>query len=152
VYISLYKYLGSNGGAILCGAAALIDQLPRQIKIHGGNIQANWENAAMALHTLDTIEQRWKDVKKRSDELLASLESMPGVSIRVKENPTNIYFLQLPEKLQVEQMSKRLSEEFNIQINANPNSKDLMLMMNETLLNQPMEKIIRAFKVCISQS
>jgi threonine aldolase len=152
VYISLYKYLGANGGAILCGDAALIDQLPRQIKIHGGNIQANWENAAIALHALDTIEQKWKDVKKRSDELLASLELMPGVSIIAKENPTNIYFFQLPENLQIEQMSKRLFEKFNILINANPNSKDLMLMMNETLLNQPLEKIIQAFKVCISQS
>jgi len=152
VYISLYKYLGANGGAILCGNAELIDQLPRQIKIHGGNIQANWENAAMSLHSLDTMEQKWKDVKNRSDELLAALESLPGVSIRPKENPTNIYFLQLPEDLQIEKMSARLSEEFNIQINANPNSKDLMLMMNETLLNQPLEKIILALKASISQS
>jgi threonine aldolase len=152
VYISLYKYLGANGGAILCGNAELIDQLPRQIKIHGGNIQANWENAAMSLHSLDTMAQKWKDVKNRSDELLAALESLPGVSIRPKENPTNIYFLQLPEDLQIEKMSARLSEEFNIQINANPNSKDLMLMMNETLLNQPLEKIILAFKASISQS
>jgi threonine aldolase len=152
VYISLYKYFGANGGAILCGDANLIDELPRQIKIHGGNIQANWENAAMALHALDTIEQNWKDVKNSSDELLAALELMPRVSIRAKKNSTNIYFLRLPENVQIEKISARLSDEFNIQIYANPNSKDLMLMMNETLLNQSLEKIIQAFKVSISQS
>jgi threonine aldolase len=152
VYISLYKYFGANGGAILCGDANLIDELPRQIKIHGGNIQANWENAAMALHALDTIEQNWKDVKNSSDELLAVLELMPRVSIRAKKNSTNIYFLRLPENVQIEKIAARLSDEFNIQIYANPNSKDLMLMMNETLLNQSLEKIIQAFKVSISQS
>jgi len=152
VYISLYKYFGANGGAILCGDANLIDELPRQIKIHGGNIQANWENAAMALHALDTIEQNWKDVKNSSDELLAALELMPRVSIRAKKNSTNIYFLRLPENVLIEKISARLSDEFNIQIYANPNSKDLMLMMNETLLNQSLEKIIQAFKVSISQS
>jgi threonine aldolase len=152
VYISLYKYFGANGGAILCGDANLLDELPRQIKIHGRNIQANWENAAMALHALDTIEQNWKDVKNSSDELLAALELMPRVSIRAKKNSTNIYFLRLPENVQIEKISARLSDEFNIQIYANPNSKDLMLMMNETLLNQSLEKIIQAFKVSISQS
>ncbi|MGH1336580.1 MAG: threonine aldolase family protein, partial [Aureispira sp.] len=34
VYISLYKYLNAAGGAILCGEAAIIDQVAHQIKIH----------------------------------------------------------------------------------------------------------------------
>src|SRR5678815_5809724 len=38
VYISLYKYLGASGGAILCGDKALIEKMPHMIKIHGGNM------------------------------------------------------------------------------------------------------------------
>ena len=33
VYISLYKYLGASGGAILCGPKAVIDKMPHLIKI-----------------------------------------------------------------------------------------------------------------------
>ena len=48
VYISLYKYLGASGGAILCGDKSLIEKMPHMIKIHGGNMFGNWLNAAMA--------------------------------------------------------------------------------------------------------
>jgi threonine aldolase len=41
VYISLYKYLGAAGGAVLCGPAAVIDKIPHLIKIHGGNMYQN---------------------------------------------------------------------------------------------------------------
>ncbi|HPG11255.1 MAG TPA: beta-eliminating lyase-related protein [Chitinophagaceae bacterium] len=58
VYISLYKYLGASGGAILCGDKEVIDKMPHLIKIHGGNMFGNWLNAAMALHRLDGIEER----------------------------------------------------------------------------------------------
>ena len=34
IYISLYKYLGASGGAILCGDKPLIDKMPHMIKIH----------------------------------------------------------------------------------------------------------------------
>ena len=40
VYISLYKYLNAAGGGILCGDAALIDQVPHWIKILGGKLTA----------------------------------------------------------------------------------------------------------------
>jgi threonine aldolase len=53
VYISLYKYLGASGGAILCGDKSVIEKMPHLIKIHGGNMFGNWLNAAMALHRLD---------------------------------------------------------------------------------------------------
>ena len=49
IYISLYKYLGASGGAILCGDKTLIEKMPHMIKIHGGNMFGNWLNAAMII-------------------------------------------------------------------------------------------------------
>ncbi len=67
IYISLYKYLGSSGGAILCGDNAIINKMPHLIKIHGGNMFGNWVNAAMALSRLAHIETRLQEVIKQAN-------------------------------------------------------------------------------------
>jgi len=78
----------------------------------------------MSLHSLDTMEQKWKDVKKGRMKLLAALESFPGRKYVDQRKIRLILFLQLPEDLADRECPARLSEEFNIQINANPKSKD----------------------------
>src|SRR5678815_121641 len=88
VYISLYKYLGASGGAILCGDSAVIEKMPHLIKIHGGNMFGNWLNAAMALHRLDGIEERLKEAIRRSKEIFASLNDM-GIKITELDGGTN---------------------------------------------------------------
>lgn len=150
VYISLYKYLGANGGAILCGSAELIDQLPKQIKIHGGNISQNWTNAAMALHQLETIEEKLKEVKRRSNEVLKGLESIEGVNVELKKNSTNIYFVELPSHFNIQKINQQLLEEFKIVLLPARPSNRWMLMMNETLLNQSSETIVNAFLICLT--
>jgi hypothetical protein len=50
VYVSLYKYLGATGGAMLCGDKAVIGNMRHLIKVHGGAVYQNWINATMALH------------------------------------------------------------------------------------------------------
>src|SRR6187399_3636633 len=69
VYISLYKYLGASGGAILCGDRSLIEKMPHMIKIHGGNMFGSWLNAAMAVNRLDGIETRLQNAIKRAEQL-----------------------------------------------------------------------------------
>ena len=81
VYISLYKYLGASGGAILCGDKVVIDKMPHLVKIHGGNMFGNWLNAAMALHRLEGVEERLNDAIKRSKEIFSSLNQIPGFKI-----------------------------------------------------------------------
>jgi threonine aldolase len=81
VYISLYKYLGASGGAILCGDKALIEKMPHMIKIHGGNMFGNWLNAAMASYKLDGIEERLREAIKRSKEIFTSLNQIQGLKI-----------------------------------------------------------------------
>jgi len=149
IYISLYKYLGANGGAILCGEAAIIDLMPRLIKVHGGNIRYNWENAAMALYYLDKIESILAEVKKHSDLLLKSLNEIDGVKVESNEYSTNIYSLQLDAKIDAMKAHKRLADEFNLILIPPSPKNQIRLMMNETLLNQDLSKIIQAFRTCL---
>ena len=95
VYISLYKYLGASGGAILCGDKELIGKMPHLIKIHGGNMYGNWLNAAMALHRLEGLEERLQEAIKRSTKIFASLNKIKGVRINALDDGTNIYELSL---------------------------------------------------------
>ena len=150
VYISLYKYLGANGGAILCGEKSLIEDMPRQIKVHGGNIYQNWVNSALALYHIESIEQKLKEVKKRSDELLNELDHIEGVSVEFKKNSTNVYLVQLPTAINTKKMSQQLDKEFNIVIIPASETNRLMIMMNETILNQSSNLILNAFKTCLS--
>ncbi|HYE54028.1 MAG TPA: aminotransferase class I/II-fold pyridoxal phosphate-dependent enzyme, partial [Chitinophagaceae bacterium] len=63
VYISLYKYLGAAAGAMLCGDRAVIDKMAHLIKIYGGSMYRNWQNAAMALHFVNGIDTRLNESK-----------------------------------------------------------------------------------------
>jgi threonine aldolase len=81
VYISLYKYLGANAGAILCGDKATINKMPHLIKVHGGSQYSTWPNAAMALLQLDEIENRLQQVKQRATEVFTLLNKLPGLQI-----------------------------------------------------------------------
>jgi len=81
VYISLYKYLNAGSGAMLCGDATFIDQIPHQIKILGGTMLRNWSNTAMALHYLDGIDERWQEIVRTGDYFISELNKLDGISI-----------------------------------------------------------------------
>jgi threonine aldolase len=146
VYISLYKYLGASGGAILCGDKAVIDQMPHLIKVHGGNMYGNWTNAAMALHRLEGFESRLQEAINRANTLFAALNKMKGVKVNVLDNGTNIYQLTLAKEIDGKKLQETLNKQHNIRI-ATPNKDNqTQLSVNETLLYQDTDTIINAFK------
>src|SRR5262245_17472087 len=67
VYISLYKYFGAAGGAILCGSDRVLSTIPHLMKIHGGVMFRNWHNAAVALHTMQGFDDRFAQARTRSE-------------------------------------------------------------------------------------
>ena len=95
VYISLYKYLGASSGAVLCGKKEVIGQMPHLIKMHGGSMYRNWTNAAMALHEVDGFMERLINARKRGEELINLLNSLPQIKITNWPNATNIYRMEL---------------------------------------------------------
>lgn len=146
VYISLYKYLGAGGGAILSGPAAIIDKMPHLIKVHGGNMYSNWANAAMALYRLEGCETRLKNAVNMANEIFNTLNKLPGIQVKALDAGTNIYNLELAKEMDGKKMQEKLNKEFNIRMPRPNNKNQTQLTVNETLLYQSADYIINAFK------
>ncbi|MBL0056913.1 MAG: aminotransferase class I/II-fold pyridoxal phosphate-dependent enzyme [Chitinophagaceae bacterium] len=146
IYISLYKYLGASGGAVLCGDAAVMDKMPHLIKIHGGNMFGNWANAAMALHRLEGLEDRMKAVVKRSGELMAELNKIPGISIAAIEGGTNIHSLQLGKEVDGKKLQATLRKDFLIRMPMPDKNNHGFITFNESILDREPGMIVEAFR------
>ena len=150
IYISLYKYLGAAGGAILCGDKKIIEKMPHLVKIHGGSMYSNWANAAMALHRLDGLETRLQNVVTKSTELFTGLNKIPGISITALNAGTNIYQLQLGKEVDGKKLQSTLRNNYNIRMPFPDSNNKLMFCVNETLLYKENSFIVDAFKRSIA--
>lgn len=146
VYISLYKYLGATAGAILCGDASIIDQMTHLIKTHGGSMYGNWTNAAMALHRLEGVEERFKAAKERGEQLFKTLNMGNDIRIETLSQGTNIYRLTLAKNINGTAFQTKLNQQFNIRL-AKPDSNNQSLInVNETILYQSLNDLVNAFR------
>jgi threonine aldolase len=150
VYISLYKYLGSSGGAILCGERSLIEKMPHMIKIHGGNMFGNWLNAAMASYKLDTIEEKLQEAIKRSKEIFTAIGQL-GIKVSALDGGTNIYSIKYPTGINIQKFGETLNNLFVRIPRPNANGEG-NVSVNETILYREPKYIIDAFKDAINKS
>ena len=150
VYISLYKYLGASGGAILCGEKSLIEKMPHMIKIHGGNMFGNWLNAAMASFKLDAIEENLKEAIQRSKEIFSALNQL-GIKISALDNGTNIYSVKFPAGINIQKFGETLNSVF-IRIPRPDANGDGKISVNETLLYREPKYIIESFKDALNKA
>jgi len=146
VYISLYKYLGASGGAVLCGDKAVIDKMPHLIKVHGGSMYGNWANAAMALNRLDGIAIRLQYAIKRANEIITELNKLPTIKINAILGGTNIYNVQLEKETDGKKFQETLNKQYNIRMPRPDEKNHTQLTVNETILYQSAEYVIDAFK------
>jgi threonine aldolase len=151
VYISLYKYLGASGGAMLCGEKSVIDKMPHLIKVHGGSMYGNWTNAAMALNRLEGFEGRIMDAIERADKVFAALNKIPDILIKPLEGGTNIYSFKLGKGIDGKEFREKMNKDFNILIPRLENNEGL-ISVNETLLYKPEDYIIGAFRKAMQSS
>jgi threonine aldolase len=149
IYISLYKYFGAAGGAMLCGDKAVIDKMPHLIKVHGGTMYGNWANAAMALHRLEGFETRMKNTVQKANELFEVLNKIPGITIKALPGGTNIYSFALSPEIKSTKLRDALNTNYNIRIGRMNEKNEGFLTVNETLLYQDNNYIINAFKKSI---
>jgi threonine aldolase len=150
VYISLYKYLGASGGAILCGDNAVIEKMPHLIKIHGGNMFGNWLNAAMALHRLDGIEERLKEAIRRSKEIFSSWNDV-GIKITELDGGTNIYDMKFPAGIDLKKFGEQINKYF-IRLPRPDANGEGKITVNETILYREPKYIIDAIKDSLSKA
>lgn len=146
VYISLYKYLGALGGAMLCGDKAVIDKMRHLIKVHGGAVYQNWINAAMALHHLNGLDERLKTMAKKSADLFAALNQLPGCVITPVKNGSNIFYLQTAKDINANKLWETLDKKHHIHVWRRPGSDTVKLFVNETLLVRDNSSLVAAFK------
>lgn len=152
VYISLYKYLHTTGGAILCGDAEFIEQIPHQIKIHGGTVYQSWPNTAVALHYLEGINERLKRMVVYAKDLIIALNEIKGVAIAGIENGTNIYELEVAEGINAEELTKFLNDNHKIKIGRPNDSGAIRFAVNESLLNRDLNSMVSAWKSGIARA
>lgn len=150
VYISLYKYLGAAAGAILCGQKTLMDEMPHQVKIHGGSMYSNWANAAMALHRLQGMEDRLQNAKNNAAVLFEAVNKLPGIQINALQGGTNIYQLQLAKAINGNRFQSILKDSWFIRIPRPDKNNRTLITVNETLLYRDTAYLIEAFKKAVS--
>jgi threonine aldolase len=152
VYISLYKYLHATGGAMLCGDAALIDQISHQIKIHGGTMFQSWCNTSVALHYLNGITERWSEVTQSATKLIAQLNKMKGISITPLKNGTNIYDLKLESGISLKKLAIYLYNEHSIWLGRANEHNIVKFTINESLLSRDIKEIVDAWELGMKQA
>jgi len=131
---------------MLCGEKGVIDKMPHLIKVHGGAMYGNWTNAAMALHRLEGIETRLQTAIKRADQLFPELNKINGIKITALQGGTNIYSLELEKEINARQLQEKLNKEYKIIIPFPRDNNTGPLTVNETLLYQPLDYVVNAFK------
>jgi len=151
VYISLYKYLGAHGGAVLCGDKAVIGKMEHLIKVHGGTVYSNWSNAAMALHHLDGLEDRLKQTAARARDLFLQLNALPGIEIKTLAGGSNIFDLKFRESIDAKAFAEILASKHKIQLSSRKIDGFIKVRVNESLLHRDVPAIVKAFQETLKQ-
>ena len=152
VYISLYKYLNAAGGAVLCGNADLIDRMAHQVKIHGGTVFQTWGSAAMALHYLPGMEERWKNVARAAARLTAALNKIPGVRVTAVPTGTNIYDMTLAPEIHLKKLADILYGEYDMWLGRPDGQGIVKFTVNESLLRREPQEMADAWKKAVAQA
>ena len=152
IYISLYKYLGAAGGAVLCGSTEVIGKMEQLIKIHGGSMYRNWTNAAMALHRLDGMESRLLNAKENSVKIFAAVNQMPGIKISALDGGTNIYAISLAKNINGKLFKETMDKKYGIRFPYPDANNESKISVNETLLYKETQAIIIEFKDSLEQA
>jgi len=93
VYVSMWKYFNAASGAILAGPAALLADLYQTRRMFGGGLPHSWPLAAVALHTLEGFETRFRKAVETSELVLKQLAANPNFEIRRFPGGTNVFQL-----------------------------------------------------------
>jgi threonine aldolase len=150
VYISLYKYFGATGGAILCGETELISRMQHQVKIFGGTMYHAWPQAAMALHYLDGFEKRFKSAVVKSNELFVQVNNLPELKINPWPNGSNIFQMKFADGISSKKFSETMKAKYGITISGYLNDGVGRLAVNESILLRDNAELLTAIKDSLS--
>ncbi|MCH8063071.1 MAG: aminotransferase class I/II-fold pyridoxal phosphate-dependent enzyme [Chloroflexi bacterium] len=152
VYVSLYKYFGAPYGGLLAGSRELIGEMYHDRRMFGGSLSSAGLAAALALHGLNGFEQRFASAMAKASELFEDLNKLETVRVGKFENGSNIFPVELDESIDHAMLIKRLSELRIIVRPAEGSEKLSTLAVNTTILRQPNEEIVAAFREALGHA
>ncbi|MEO0400531.1 MAG: aminotransferase class I/II-fold pyridoxal phosphate-dependent enzyme [Pseudomonadota bacterium] len=145
VYISLYKTVGTHGGAILAGPEEIISQVLGLVKIHGGMMFSNWTNAAVALDRLSGLETRLAQARAKFADLRKAVNAGTELNIESVPNGTNVYRLRL-NGVDAEKFREFLAAR-NVEMSPAVDPGGFVpINANETLFRRPTDELVSLFK------
>ena len=112
----------------------------------------NWTNAAMALHTLEGLEDRLRKTKERADGLFAELNKIAGLRIRPVPDGSNVFQLQMDKGYDGKTLSKVLAEKYAVRVPFPEEDGISHLHVNEGLLLRDQDSILAAFRAAVPLS
>jgi threonine aldolase len=142
VFVSIYKFFGAPFGAILAGPKPLIAEARELRHTFGGLIYHGWMAALPALAVCDGFEARFTTARFAFDKLLQGLDAAGGFKVERVENESNIVFVAVTPERQ-KGLAERLARA-DIRVPLVRDGK-MKLWLNESVLNQPGERILAAF-------
>ena len=146
VYVSLYKYFGAPFGGLLAGNRELIGEMYHDRRMFGAGLASSGLAAAIALDGLDGFEERFASAMAKASELFEDLNQLGAIRVGKFENGSNIFPVEIDETIDHPGLMKRLSE---LHVTVRPaEGSDVLttLTVNTTVLRQPNEDIVGAFR------
>lgn len=144
VYVSLYKYLGAGSGAILAGPRSLLASIAPVRHQMGGLVYGAWMSAAVALHSLEGFDDRFRRVAAASEEFLRLIGRDERVRVERIPSGTNIARAHLATD-DLLAVSKRLEASRIVVRQTEKGSRTLLLQFNESMLQRPAAELARDF-------
>jgi threonine aldolase len=144
VYVSLWKHFNGMSGAILAGDADFIEGLYHTRRMFGGSLPRAWPGLALVGRYLDRYEQDYAQAWQAAERLLTALRTRPGFAVRRLEDGTSRFFLSV-KGVSSDDFAQRLAARQVIVGGANPETGEIAMDVNATLLRRPTEALVDAF-------
>ena len=144
VYVSLWKHFNGMSGAILAGDAAVIDGLYHVRRMFGGSLPHAWPTVAPVARYLDGYERDYARAWQAAEVLLSSLAAAPAFRVRRLDDGTSRVFLSV-SGVTADQVVERVAMHGIVLAPPHPETAELALEINATLLRMPTEQLARLF-------
>ena len=152
VYVSLYKYFGAPFGAILAGDSKWIDGMYHTRRMFGGGLSQAYLVAALALQGVQGFEARFRRAMLKGRELFDSLNTLDGIHITEFEHGSNIFPVEFDDAAGHQAMIDELRERGVFVYPSEEGGSVSTLSVNTTILRQPNDQIVTAFREALNSS
>lgn len=149
VYVSLWKHFNGAGGAILAGSEDVIEGLFHERRMFGGALPAAWPQLALVEASAAGFQDDYALAWRRAEALLGILEASGRFGARRLEGGSVRFFLSVRDA-DPSAFVQRIREQGIRMAMPVPDSGEIPLQVNATLLRTAPEALARGFMAALS--